>query len=344
MALKNYGVLKGTPVDRRLGSGANPHYQIKVADDDSEWRVAVNVQSQDGSEVEYAIIPDFRHPITATLAEMKRGFLLLPAAARQGLDYIRGNLVDPREFQPLPLSASGPDNDLNEKVDHYVKRAMSNEDAVICAFGETWGPESKRDKIFGFAPGRGIHDIHMNQGNSGQWARDNGPWQDGGLLFHYPETKLWVALLLRFQTQAWHTDETDGGRLGNGSGPPSDGAPDRLTPDTLPSGDRPDGLVRIVAAMVNEKKTADEETVTLLNASPEAIDLTGWTLLDSAENRLALAGRLGAGEAKAFKVRPALQLSNKGELITLLDKDGWKIDGVAYTRERARNPGWTIVF
>ena len=39
-----------------------------------------------------------------------------------------------------------------------------------------------RDKIFGFLPGNGIHDIHMNQGNSSRFVRDDGVWQDGGLL------------------------------------------------------------------------------------------------------------------------------------------------------------------
>ena len=74
--------------------------------------------------------------------------------------------MQPWELKPLPLSAAGPDNDLNEKIDAYVQRAMSDEDAMIYAFGETWGPENnKADKYFGFKPGRGIHDIHFNQGN-----------------------------------------------------------------------------------------------------------------------------------------------------------------------------------
>ena len=32
MALKHYGVLKGRPISRRLGSGSSPHYQIRVVD------------------------------------------------------------------------------------------------------------------------------------------------------------------------------------------------------------------------------------------------------------------------------------------------------------------------
>ena len=96
---------------------------------------------------------------------------------------------------PLPLSASGPDNDLNEKLDAYVQRAMSDELAMVYAFGEPWGPEpQRRDQYFGFLPGRGIHDIH-NQGNPPVlFANDNGPWQDGGLIFEFPNDGQWVAV------------------------------------------------------------------------------------------------------------------------------------------------------
>jgi hypothetical protein len=39
----------------------------------------------------------------------------------------------------------------------------------------------------GFFPGAGIHNIHMNQGNDAKFAGDDGPWQDGGLLFSFPQ-------------------------------------------------------------------------------------------------------------------------------------------------------------
>jgi hypothetical protein len=39
-----------------------------------------------------------------------------------------------------------------------------------------------------------------------------------------------------------------------------------------------------------------------------------------------------------------LALSNKGGVISLLDEHGLKVHGVAYTREQAKNPGWTLVF
>ena len=67
-----------------------------------------------------------------------------------------------------------------------------------------------KDKYFGFLPGNGIHDIHMNQGNVGQFMQDDGVYQDGGLLIHFPDQQEWVAAFLKFQSQAWHTDDTTG--------------------------------------------------------------------------------------------------------------------------------------
>ena len=114
-------------------------------------------------------------------------------------------------MQPLPFNVPGFDNDLNEKLDRVMQRAVADEDALVYAFGERWGPEpATKDKDFGFLPGNGIHDIHMNQGNAAQFAADDGVFQDGGVLVHFPDQQEWIAIFLKFQSQSWHTDDTTG--------------------------------------------------------------------------------------------------------------------------------------
>jgi uncharacterized protein YukJ len=72
----------------------------------------------------------------------------------------------------VPATVPGPDNDLADKLDHFVARAAADPAARVYAFGQRWGPEQGTpDKVFGFAPSNGIHDIHMNQGNSQSQAR-----------------------------------------------------------------------------------------------------------------------------------------------------------------------------
>ena len=177
-------------------------------------------------------------------------------------------------------------------------------------------------------------------------ASDDGVWQDGGLLFHFPSQDQWVGAFLKFQSQTWHTDDVTGHSIeALPGGPPSDGSPPGpIDPNSLPTSNQPDGLLRIVGALVNAEKTPETETVTLINTSPEAVDLAGWVLLDRLKNRQPLAGTIRPGETLRVTVAAPVQLSNQGGVITLLNEDGLRVDGVAYTREQARNPGWTVVF
>jgi hypothetical protein len=158
-------------------------------------------------------------------------------------------------------------------------------------------------------------------------------WQDGGLLFHFPDTAQWVAIFLAFQSQSWHTDDATGHSLPGDSGPvPGDGDPHRT--------------IRIVAALVNPTGPAPEaETVTLLNPGAAPIDLTGWGLVDRNGQRLDLGDLvIDPGEAVRIGLGEPLQLGNRGGTITLLDSAGLKVDGVAYTREDAATEGTTVVF
>jgi len=317
-------------VDSRSEGGTDsPHFQIHVQAGDTSFRVAVNVLSQQSpSELLYLADEAFAHPMLNGLLQVPDGFTPLPGGAGSGaLDFIRGNLFEHTAMRRIPATAPGPDNDLADALDHFVSRARSAPAARLFAFGEGWRTEPGiPDKVFGFTPGNGVHDVHMNQGNSGQFRRDDGVWQDGGLLLHFPGAEQTVAVFLAFQSQAWHTDDSTGHRLDDAS----DG----------------DQRVRIVAAMVNGPGAAPgRETVTLLNTLAVEVDLTGWALLDSADHRMPLAGTaLGPGEATRIPLAPPVRCGNSGGLLTLVDPAGLKVDGVAYTGDQAGDDGETIVF
>lgn len=335
MPLKSYGVLKGKAIEVRLGAGQSPHYQVRIIDNTTDYRIAINVKSQLApSEVEFVILERYQHPITTTVSQLPLGFTPLANTPASGaLDFIRSNLFDRALMRPLPANVPGFDNDLNDKIDRIMQRAMSDETAEVYAFGERWGPEpGVKDKYFGFLPGNGIHDIHMNQGNVGQFVKDDGVYQDGGLLIHFPDQQEWIGAFLRFQSQAWHTDDLTGHTLGTPSDP------------GLPTHDEPHGLVRIISALVNAVQSPEVNLVTLLNTAPHAVSLAGWALLDTQKKRLNLDGTLPAGATRGVTVEDPFALSNKGGVITLVDENGLKVDGVSYTKEQAKQPGWTIVF
>jgi hypothetical protein len=212
-------------------------------------------------------------------------------------------------------------------IDLYIQRAIQAEDAILYAFGASWGPEpTTPDQYFGFRPGSGIHDIHMNQGSVGRFQRDNGVYQDGAILIHFPSRHQWVGIFLAFGSQSFHTDDRTG---------------DAITEVPV------EAAVRILAALVNPMGAdLGKESVTLINVSPDVVDLNNWALADKQKRKSPLRDiRLKAGSVVTVPLSGAdAQLSNEGGIITLLDARGIKIHGVSYTKEQAQKQGWTLVF
>ena len=332
MPLHAYGVLVGRATEsRREGGTDSPHHQIRIEAGGTSYRIAVNVLSQQApSELLYLVEDDLRHPVTAALEPLAPGWHELPSRpGGASLDFIRGNLFDRRDMRPLPPDVAGPDNDLGDLFDLHIRRAIADPAATVYAFGERWGPETARDKIFGFKPGNGVHDIHMNQGNSARFAGDDGVWQDGAVILRVGGR--WIGIFLAFQSQAWHTDDSTGHAI--------EGLPEPQPP-AEPS------AMRILTAMVNPVGGAPErETVLLLNASPRPVDLTGWKLADRMLHTCAIPpGALPAGAVLPVTLTNGVQLGNNGGTITLLERTGLKVAGVSYTAEQARREGWTLTF
>lgn len=336
MSLQRYGVLKGKAIETKKGTGNTPHFQILVSDDRLLFRIAVNVESQEPpSDVLYFVDENFTHPVIDLIAPLPMGYHPLEKKPGElAIDFIRGNLFDSSQMVALPHNIPGEDNDLNELVQKYVAKAIAMESSEIYAFGERWGPEDVRDKFFGFIPGNGIHDIHMNQGSSDRFMKYDGVWQDGCLIIHLPDENKWIGIFLAFQSQCFHTDDATGHRL-------TDVCDKAVPPETAA-----DKRVCIIAALVNPKG-GDKglEALTLLNTTPAEIDLVGWSLLDKNKKKMLLKGKIRAGEALYVPLSGKdIELSNKGGIITLLDKSGLKVDGVSYTKKQAAKEGWTMVF
>ncbi len=347
MSIKNYGVLKGKALDSINGQGSSPHFQVKVSDDDL-FRIAINVKSQEApSTVLYYLDEQFNHPILKDLGPLPFGIHALESQpGGMALDFIRGNLFDTSQMKQLPYDIPGPDNDLNELLHKYVDKAIAMENSEIYAFGQRWGPENERDKFFGFQPGNGIHDIHMNQGNSENWANDDGPWQDGGILFHYPDENRWVAVFLAFQSQCFHTDDTTGHVIPEVCRVSAEAvaAVAPVIPVTAAAIAVGDKRMRIVAALVNPAGS-EQKSVTILNTTPEPVTLNGWKLADRNKMKIGLTGTVDAGQTMMIPITGGdFKLPKEGGIITLLDNNGLKVDGVSYTEDDASRAGWTIVF
>lgn len=355
MPVNPYGVLKGRvtafEVER---SEDTPHCQVTIAAGGRHFRAAINVKSSESpSQVVFHQSDDFTHPHLARFLALGQGFTRLDKNGTSGaLDFIRGNLFDFSQVVALPHNAPGRDDDLSDRLTLQLQRAIDlGGDVDAYVFGEQFP--------------NGIHDVHMNQGSIGRFQSSNGVWQDGAFFLHDRAADRWTALFIAFQSQAIHTDDTTGDSL-PGSARFADIVQGRPVPIPAPApvpGPAPvpapipapvpvpvpvgPGL-RIVAALVNPAGPEDRiggETVTLLNAGAAALDLNGWTLAASRTAVMPLDGPLlGAGDAVRIALTSALPLSNKGGILSALDPAGLKADGVAWTKEQARDEGVTLVF
>jgi len=187
--LRSYGVLKATIERRTRATTRSDHYTLACS---SGWEVSINAHSDvPPSDVAFAAFKATNHPLAKRLATFKAGWHRLRPG--DGLDYVRGGLCRPEQFRALPISKPGANNDLNELFDRHLPV-----NAIVHAFGEPYAGGGHK----------GVHDVHQNQGNIGPYRDDDGVWQDGGLLIE--NQRSWVAILLRFQSQAWNTDDSTG--------------------------------------------------------------------------------------------------------------------------------------
>lgn len=350
MALTNYHLFVGR-YDRGLMAPDANHFEIKLNINADFYRIAVNVRSQDGSMLMAYVDDTYQHELCNRLLEsfpQDGNFDINDAAKREqfGLDFLRRNMVgDFNKMVMLPNNLPGLDNDLEEKLTSALDKSKADPNARIFAFGQQWPGTPKADTYFPEIKDQGLHDIHMNQGNPrGSFDRDNGVFQDGGLLIYYPGLNRWTAILLAFQTQfntlnpvTLHTDDQTGQRITD----TSDGG--------TGTGDLPvDGEVVIVAALVNPKGSeAGNEKIILVNTTDADIALTGWKLVDRNRHEFIIGNvTIGACSAAEIKIEVTsdFNLSNKGGTISLLNSEGLKTSGVQYTRQQALAEGRLIRF
>lgn len=210
MPLSKYGVLKGMPIGH-LRDADDDHYQILIKAGSTMYRIAVNVKSaapNAPSTVLFLTTTALPDAWVSALRALDEGYQKLSSKPNGlALDYQRSGIVKTDSMQPVPPDAPGADNDLKDKLEAAIVKAIATPGAIVYALGERWGPEqNKRDQYFQFRPGNGIHDIHMNQGNTGKWKRDNGVFQDGAIVVELPDAKP-RAFFFAFQSQSLPTND-----------------------------------------------------------------------------------------------------------------------------------------
>jgi uncharacterized protein YukJ len=327
-----YGVLRGRP-DRfkREDNTATPHLQIRVLEDGGQpWRIAVNVQSDTGSDVAFWVVdPLAGHPLLASLPARTSGFSTVPANAGNALDFVKAPLFDWTLGRSLPPSGSASSDDLQDLLSLYLNQCKTA-GGEIYAFGAKFDRNLHKpiDTEFGNLDGlHGIHDIHMNQGNVGPHAGDNGVFHDGGLILAFPDR--YLGLFLGFETQRVPTDTAGNAAPGAAAiGEIISQGPIKVP---VPS------TVYIERALLNPSgNDTGQEIVVLGSLSTTAQTLTGWRLLDKNARVTTINTSLEPGQSVAIALDgTGVQLGNQGGNLILQDHTTAQVDVVTYTAEDA---------
>jgi uncharacterized protein YukJ len=238
MPITSYSLLRGKVINALPYKKGADHFQIEIQAAGDLYRIAVDVYSQlKGSkrnysdsgetvwdidrEVMYYKDENYQHPLLSSLLKTEEGLTPVDKLPEElHLDYLRYRPelfpIDKMICVP-PKDENGDGEDLNDQIDPLVQKAMKAPYAEVFAFGSSWNDADSAHpdphKYFDPNPSLGIHDIHMNQGDTGSEAKYNGVWQDGALFFCFPGVAddngvpdSWAALFFRFYNQSTDTD------------------------------------------------------------------------------------------------------------------------------------------
>ena len=330
-----YGVLRGHP-DRykREDNASTPHLQIRVLDDGGQpWRIAVNVQSDSGSNVAFWVVdPLMGEPVLASLPGLASGFTTAAPNADHALDYVKAPLFDFSLGRILPPTGQASADDLQDLLSLYLDQCKAAGGEVY-AFGAKFDQNLHKpiDVEFGNTDGlHGVHDIHMNQGNVGQHAGDNAAFHDGGIILKFPDR--FLGLFLGFQTQQVPTDAA--GKAAPGSIPIGQlisGGPPPPPPPTAA------GQVYMAHALINPAGAdPGREIIVLASLSTSTQTLSNWRLLDKNGRVTPINATLAAGSFVAIMLDGnGVQLGNNGGNLILQDQTNAQVDAVTYTGDDA---------
>ena len=213
-------LLVGKPTQAKLFSrnpSQRPHYHILVETENQQFDIAVNIASEDPKSADvrvlYALKPNITPPQVEALLSLSNGMFNLPAKGIVGIDFVRDQLVTKEQMQLLPLfNSSQPIEDQGEpQIKQLVEQVIAEKNAVLYAFGHRYEQRSAQqttsNQAWGFQPDDGIHNIHMNQGNSrGNHDDENGRGEDGALFIYLRDSNTWVGVYVAFQTQSFDND------------------------------------------------------------------------------------------------------------------------------------------
>lgn len=190
-------MFRGKVIDKWYDFDKRAHYHIVAMDDEGKrFDLAVNIGSiyekmneivSSNLKVYYDESYSCRKGIVRKMLLQKNGI----TECHKGLylDYIRMKLF-PHEKMIQMKGFDIKSVYLTGIIEKNVVQAMNNDDYEVIAFGRL------------YANGKGLHDIHMNQGSVDKFRKNDASYSDGGLFFRNRRDDKITAVFIAFITQS----------------------------------------------------------------------------------------------------------------------------------------------
>ena len=201
--MEKYVMFRGKVIDKWYDFDKRAHYHIVAMDDEGKrFDLAVNIGSiyekmneivSSNLKVYYDESYSCRKGIVRKMLLQKNG--ITECHKDLYLDYIRMKLF-PHEKMIQMKGFDVTSIYLTEIIEKNVVQAMNNDDYEVIAFGRL------------YANGKGLHDIHMNQGSVDNFRKNDASYSDGGLFFRNRRDNKITAVFIAFITQSLNMPES----------------------------------------------------------------------------------------------------------------------------------------
>ena len=201
--MEKYVMFRGKVIDKWYGFDKRAHYHIVAMDSEGKrFDLAVNIGSiyekmneivSSNLKVYYDESYNYLKGIVRKMLLQKNGI----TECHKGLylDYIRMKLF-PHEKMIQMKGFDVTSIYLTGIIEKNVVQAMNNDDYEVIAFGRL------------YANGKGLHDIHMNQGSTDKFRKNDASYSDGGLFFRNRRDNKITAVFIAFITQSLNMPES----------------------------------------------------------------------------------------------------------------------------------------
>ncbi|WP_284346724.1 DUF2278 family protein [Rickettsia endosymbiont of Oedothorax gibbosus] len=211
--LKNYSCVKGIVLEdlEDRTKHTMTHHNFIVQANKLDYQVNIDIQSDSRANVKLYYVDQLNNnELLTNLAKLgDEGLFSLDQLTHVSrLDYLRSGIF---QIDYLKNTLAQSWQEISSLLDMHIVRGTK-----ICILGESYDDTETRAVVpYGLQlkqqhsqlPPRGIHDIHLNQGNYNPHSKDNGIYQDGAIFIETPNNSI-KAFFFMFDEQSLNTDDS----------------------------------------------------------------------------------------------------------------------------------------